>query len=366
MNKKWIRFFTLSLAIYCLAFSSLKAQDEIDISKYSNHNLRQLEINADLVYLQKSYAEAAQLFLKIADQNRDDGRIYYILSKCYAHLKKPALAADFLVIAVNNGFDDFRLIRSDKAFEGIRENVHFKSTYIDVLDFGRSTGGDIIYVDAQKMIKSRVFFPDDYDADKSYPLVVGLHGYGSNSNDLATVWKKLHKKSFIFVIPDAPYQLRIIDVKYPLYSWSMRIRDEILRTGSDQYTLRYIHAVTKEAKRKFKISKTILMGFSQGTSYAYGAGLKYAEEFDGLICFAGSFPDLNKYPGFIIEDDLKKNTHLKVYISHGKNDRTDLKYSRNAARILKKNKYTVKLEITDLKHIISEGAFRNALNWHGI
>lgn len=149
MNKKMIRFLLLSLIFCCFSFLNLNAQDKIDISKYSNHNLPQLELEADMLFLKKSYAEATQLYLKIADQNKDDGEIYYKLAKCYSHLKKPALAADFLVIAVNNGFNNFQLIKTDETFEGIRENVHFKASYQEVLNYGRSTGGDFFNVKSE-------------------------------------------------------------------------------------------------------------------------------------------------------------------------------------------------------------------------
>lgn len=366
MIKRIFLSLILSIAVVGFIEPSLFAQKEIDFEKYTNTNLSMLEREGDILYLQQSYDDAAKKYLQLADQNMDYNMAYFKLSRCYALLKKPAIAANFLVIAINNGFNDYQLIKSDVAFNRIRENVHFKTSYQDVLNFGKNLGDEILYVNALKKIKCRVFYPDNYDAEKSYPLVVGLHGYGGSTEDFAVIWGFLEKKSFIFVIPEAPYPVRLVGGKFAQFSWSLRSKNQEQVSSSDEFTLRYIHTVVTQMKKQFKVSKSILLGFSQGTAYTYAAAMKYPDDFDGIICFAGYLPDAKKYPDFINAEDLKNNNHLKVFISHGKNDRIDIKSSKDALKIFKKNKYTVTLEVTDLEHYISPNAFRNALDWHGI
>lgn len=344
----------------------IQAQNELDVMKYAEPPLKEMSRKANLLYLQEKYNEAAQIYLKIADQNLDDDFNYYKLSLCYARLNQAKLAADFLVIAINNGFNDYQKIKDEAAYVPLKEHHDFKFSYKAVLEYGRNLGDEILYVDVLKKIKCRVFYPDNYVEGQSYPMIIGLHGYGSSTEDFATVWQHSTRKSFIFVVVEAPYLVRSTGAKFEQYSWSMHSRDEKIEKESDLQTLEFIHRVTLEMKKKYKPSKCLMMGFSQGTTYTYAAAMKYPEEVDGIICFAGSMPSPKDYPYLISQESIENNTHLKVFISHGSNDRVSLNYSKRAAKVFKKHKYNVKFVITDLTHRISGDAFDTALEWHGL
>ena len=49
-----------------------------------------------------------------------------------------------------------------------------------------------------------VIFPDDYNADADYPVVVMLHGFGANMQDLAGLAPSINRKGYVYVCPNAP------------------------------------------------------------------------------------------------------------------------------------------------------------------
>lgn len=358
--KKVFPIIVLLMSMICLS------AQEVDVKKFSNPTYVILEREADMLYLNADYKGASEKILAALQQNMDDGNLYFKLSRCYAKLLKPRLAADFLVIAINNGFNDYKLIREEKAYERIRNNVHFKSTYEEVLEYGMNLGDEIYFVSVEKKIKCRIFYPDNYDPEKSYPLIIGLHGYGSSTEDFALIFENFPQRNFIFVIPEAPYTVRLVGIKIPQYSWSMPTRDLDLLEQADQSTFKYITDLSIYFKEKFNPSKTILMGFSQGTAYTYRIALKHPHLYDGLICFAGVLPYSKEYRNFITDEEFKNAKDLEIFISHGEFDRIDVKYSKTAFKKFKKNGYKVELDITPIEHIITHDGFLAALKWHGI
>ena len=53
-------------------------------------------------------------------------------------------------------------------------------------------------------LKYLTVLPDDYDSERSYPLVVMLHGFGANMQDLAGLAPVINSRGYVYACPNAP------------------------------------------------------------------------------------------------------------------------------------------------------------------
>ncbi len=166
----------------------------------------------------------------------------------------------------------------------------------------------------------------------SPPLLILLHGYGSNEQDLF---------SFAEELPD---ELLIISARAPL------------SLGFGSYAWYTIHFDAKEA-RKFSdipeaiqardtianfvdevlnhfdvdVTNVFLLGFSQGTILSYAVALNYPEKVQHVIALSG-YVNMELNPS-----NLEKNKYqnLNFYISHGTVDQViPVDWARKASPFL--------------------------------
>lgn len=148
------------------------------------------------------------------------------------------------------------------------------------------------------------------------PLLVLLHGYGSNEQDLF---------SFANELPD---DLLIISARAPLslsfgsYAWytihldasdgkfsdipqAIKARDTIANF-IDEITINF----------KVNNSNIFLLGFSQGTILSYAVALNYPNKIQHVIALSG-YINSELLPEKLNKEDYK---NLDIYISHGSVD----------------------------------------------
>ncbi len=163
------------------------------------------------------------------------------------------------------------------------------------------------------------------------PLLVLLHGYGSNEEDL-----------FSFV-PTLPEDWLIVSFRAPLnstyggYSWyDIDLMNVENRVDVDQAR----EALNMILQNIMKISNhygltenpTHLIGFSQGGILSYALSLQNPELFDKVACLS-AYPE-EKIMENIVKD-RKKLEKLRFFISHGTDDATiPLEWGRKAADLL--------------------------------
>jgi|TARA_B110000037_G_scaffold219470_1_gene284717 phospholipase/carboxylesterase len=166
---------------------------------------------------------------------------------------------------------------------------------------------------------------------KNPPLLILLHGYGSNEQDLF---------SFASELPD---DLLIISARAPLtlgpdsYSWYTINFD--MNNGKFSDTDEAIISRDKIAHFIDEITSTydvnkdnvFLLGFSQGTILSYSVALNYPEKVKHVIALSG----------YINQDLLKPNyrinnfNQLDFFISHGSVDQViPVEWAQNAAPFL--------------------------------
>jgi phospholipase/carboxylesterase len=164
------------------------------------------------------------------------------------------------------------------------------------------------------LMKCYVHLPDDYDPAKKYTLLIGLHGFGDNAENFTMLWEGFAKHDFIFAVLEAPYP--VSSAGSLTYSWTTGLPDDKASWElAAAETVGYIGGAISHLKGEYGVSDTYLLGFSQGATMAYYAGIVHHYSIRGIICVAGSLE-----PGFISDADLAKAKNLRVFIAHGDKD----------------------------------------------
>ena len=188
-------------------------------------------------------------------------------------------------------------------------------------------------------LETKLIKPDFDNEIKN--IVVLLHGYGGDGNDIAQVslnWKRFLPNT-LFVCPNAP---EICPINPSGYQWFDLSQDEegfILNESKKNEIV--LKDFLKEIKNKFAISnsKICLSGFSQGCMMSINVGLSSDEKYSGILGFSGKI--INK-------KDLSQRMTFKseTLLIHGENDDiVPCVNSLEAKDFLERNKVPVKLEI---------------------
>ena len=180
------------------------------------------------------------------------------------------------------------------------------------------------------------------DSDKEIKnIVVLLHGYGGDGNDIAQVtlnWKRFLTNT-LFVCPNAPEICSVNPSGYQWFDLSQDNEEYIINKSKKNEII--LKKFLNEIKKKFSLpnSKICLSGFSQGCMMSINVGLSSDEKFSGILGFSGKI---------ISKKELSKRiTHKpEILLIHGENDDiVPCVKSLEAKDFLERNKVSVKLEI---------------------
>ena len=148
------------------------------------------------------------------------------------------------------------------------------------------------------------------------PLLIMLHGYGSDENDLFSFASELPEELFIISVR-APYTMQPFG-----NAWYAINFDAVQGKWSDNEQAKIsrdlIAKFIDEATKTYPVNKNkvTLLGFSQGTILSYATALTYPEKVKNIIALSGY---INKE---ILPEDIetKDYAHLDFYCSHGSVD----------------------------------------------
>ena len=375
------RFFPILLCLFLIVSTPVSAQDSkadktketkvtvplvTDIENESagdflDIRLDDLQKQAFDAYNKADYKMAAEYYLTLLKYNIRDSVSIYNLACCYGLMGNANLAAKYLERAVKAGFIDMGQITQDPDFDKVKGKPAFDDVLKNletVMAEKEKEMGTVIQVDSQAFFQCRVHLPANYDPNKAYPLIVGLHGLGSNTERFITLWKKFGNPDFIYATPQAPYAFA--GGSEIGYSWMTRGPEaDKIEDKSTQMSEDYIEKVVVNLHKKFKVGDTYLMGFSQGAGFTYQAGIKHYELFKGIICFGGW---LNTE--WIGEDAIIKAKGLRVFIAHGTNDRVvNFEAGTKARDYLKSNGYNVTFYQFDGGHEVPADALKAVEKW---
>ena len=193
------------------------------------------------------------------------------------------------------------------------------------------------------------------------PLLLLLHGYGSNEEDLFSFASELPDTYFV-VSARAPY-----DMQYGSYAWYAIDfdADENKFSNVEQAKISRdsVAEFIDELKNNYPIDaeNVTLIGFSQGTILSYAIALSYPEKVQKVVAMSGY---LNQE---MCSDDYLKNnlSQLKIFSSHGTVDQVvPVEWGRKAKPFLDNlGVATVYKEYANIGHGVCPQNFHDFKEW---
>lgn len=133
---------------------------------------------------------------------------------------------------------------------------------------------------------SMVFAPIHYEPNYAYPLVVWLHGDGTNERQLMRLMPQISLRNYIAVAPRGTNSVRSAAATCSAaFAWSGEADDA---APAEQHVFDAIDAVV----RRYHVARrrVFLAGADAGGTTALRIALAYPDRFAGALSFGGSFP----------------------------------------------------------------------------
>lgn len=192
------------------------------------------------------------------------------------------------------------------------------------------------------------------------PLLLLLHGYGSNDSDLFSFASELPDEYYV-ISARAPY-----DLQYGSYAWyainfdadQNKFSDHDQAILSRDLVVKFI----EELKEKFPIdsSNITLIGFSQGSILSYSIALSYPN----IVQRVGA---LSGYLNLDINSENYQNndfSNLKVFASHGTVDQViPVEWARKTDPVLKSLGINSTYKEYPIGHGVSPQNFFDLKDW---
>ncbi|RCS27234.1 phospholipase [Polaribacter sp. WD7] len=164
---------------------------------------------------------------------------------------------------------------------------------------------------------------------KNPPLLILLHGYGSNEQDLFSFAEEL-PDNFLIISVQAP-----LSMGFGSYAWYSINFDDINGKFSDlkeaKNAIDKIASFIDDIKIKYNTDakKTFLLGFSQGAILSYSLSFFYPNKVQYVIALSGYInTDL-------LPNSMAKNIETEYYSSHGSVDQVlPVEWARNSKPFL--------------------------------
>ena len=200
--------------------------------------------------------------------------------------------------------------------------------------------------------------PDDYTPDSSYPLVIMLHGFCANMQDLASLAPAISADGYVYACPNAPIPFQLGPGQTGFGWLTPRGGGTVEETATSEKLLGdFFDTVFQQ----FNVSpgNAILMGFSQGGGMTYRCGLGRADKFAGLAALSATLPD---------EDDLAARLPAErtqpIFIAHGLFDQMVSEDTAQSAKsFLESNGYTPEFHTYNMGHEISGEELGDLVPW---
>ncbi len=191
------------------------------------------------------------------------------------------------------------------------------------------------------------------------PLLIMLHGYGSDENDLFSFASELPEELFIISVR-APYPMQpygnawyAINFDTDKGKWNDKEQAEESRD--------LISKFIDEAIEAYPVNKSnvSLLGFSQGSILSYAVALTYPEKVKNIIALSGYV-----YKDILPQNETKDYSHQNFYCSHGSVDQViPVDWARQTVPFL--NSLNIKHQYSEFPvgHGVAPQNFYEFKNW---
>ena len=193
--------------------------------------------------------------------------------------------------------------------------------------------------------------------EENPPLLLLLHGYGSNENDLFTFAELLHP-SLLAVSLRAPHDLPMMG-----HAWySINFDAEQGKWSNDKEAIRSRELILQFMDEFLEIhpynkSQVHLLGFSQGAILSYALGLTYPKRFASVIVLSG-------YLNENITQLPQPEDAPALYAAHGSLDEVvPYNWGQRSAEMLKQKGFVIQFDSFPVGHTVGQEGFHKLLEW---
>ena len=192
------------------------------------------------------------------------------------------------------------------------------------------------------------------------PLLLLLHGYGSNEADLFSFAEELPDEYYV-VSARAPY-----DLQYGSYAWyainfdadQNKFSDHDQAVISRDLVVNFIDELL--ANYPIDASNVTLIGFSQGSILSYSIALSYPEKVQKVAAMSG-YLNLDIAKENYQENDFSK---LRIFASHGTVDQViPVDWARKTPAILENLGVEITYKEYPIGHGVSPQNFYDLKSW---
>lgn len=192
------------------------------------------------------------------------------------------------------------------------------------------------------------------------PLLLLLHGYGSNEADLFSFASELPEEYFV-ISAQAPY-----DMQYGSFAWYAINFDADENKFSDLNQARQSRDMIADfidellAKYPIDSTKVNLIGFSQGSILSYAVALSYPTKIAKVVAMSGYLNLDMAIEGFEKNDF----SGLKIFASHGTVDQViPVEWARKTPQLLENFGIDVEYKEYPIGHGVSPQNFFDFRKW---
>ncbi len=192
------------------------------------------------------------------------------------------------------------------------------------------------------------------------PLLLLLHGYGSNEEDLFSFASELPQDHYVISVR-APYDLQPYGHAWYAIHFDAdenKFSDNVQAKQSVELIAGFIEEVVKQYPIDTK--NVTLIGFSQGAILSYATALTYPEKVSKVVALSGYF-NQDIMPEVI---DTNAISHLKFFVSHGSVDQViPVEWARKAKPALENFGLEVEYHEYPVGHGVAPQNFFDFKNW---
>ncbi len=192
------------------------------------------------------------------------------------------------------------------------------------------------------------------------PLLLLLHGYGSNEEDLFSFASELPNEYYVISVR-APYDLQ----PYGHAWYAIHFDADENKFSDNEQAIESVHLIAgfiDEIVNKYPIDTTNvnLIGFSQGAILSYAIALTFPKKIAKVVALSGYF-NQEIMPEVI---DTNGITHLKFFVSHGSVDQViPVEWARKAKPALENLGLEVEYHEYPVGHGVAPQNFFDFKNW---
>ncbi len=181
-----------------------------------------------------------------------------------------------------------------------------------------SDQGVVLILPARRMQEVLVRLPRGFDGEKSYPLLVMLHGNGGQAAGLYSRLEPYSGRPVIQAFPEGQYP-RAVSSSLG-FSWYYVTPDKNLWEATDSLSVENILEVIDALSVRYKVGYVYIFGFSQGASLAYMAGLRNPALVRGIAAVGGRLPEVGGLGSMLTAQTVEQAKAVKIFIARGRDD----------------------------------------------